>query len=705
MINTVTLKNFRRHRDLSVSFGAGMTAIRALNEQGKSTLLEAIAYALFGVKAIRDGLDDVVTWGEHVNTLKVELQMSVDGVIYDIKRSKGGAEVNYDGGIVTGQNEVSNFVAKLMKVDATAAARLTMSNQGEIRGALEAGTKATTELIERLAEFDQIDKLIELMQDKLTLGSPVTVEANITAAKATIERLEREVVAVDEALPSKIQSLGEQISHQAVAVGEAQAKVERVQEILAAVREAIVERTNAARNHEKAAEALASLEKRAAAPLPTLPADFDAQVSELERQISDADNAVDYRPARAAFEAANYKGLIIREDYSVPDLKLTIEGLKASIAKANTELVRLHGEEKLLEQKLLQGTCSFCGKDFSGVPEVAQRNAETTAQLESVRSRRAMLADNAKDFASSLSGHEELLKASLPALAAVEKFPGTLTLLDAKLPPVLVWNGPANLNEPPNAGSLRRRLRELQGQRDEFNAAKTRRDALLEQIVEAKAAVADAAATLAALPERTADAAQSALQDAREAHRAATAQLQTLQTQLQACQSSLREQEAAKARAEAGLADARERLATFEKQLKELEFNNNLLKRVKQARPVLADKLWSIVLAAVSGYFSEIRGVQSVVTKERDGFKVDEHSVSSLSGSTLDALGLAIRVALVRTFLPSSPFLILDEPAAAMDGERTQNMLGFLSSCGFGQVIYVTHEEVSDAVADHLLSI
>ena len=64
MLKKIQLKNFRRHTDLTVNFQPGMTVIRALNEQGKSTLLEAIAYAMFGVKAIRDTLDDCVTWGE-----------------------------------------------------------------------------------------------------------------------------------------------------------------------------------------------------------------------------------------------------------------------------------------------------------------------------------------------------------------------------------------------------------------------------------------------------------------------------------------------------------------------------------------------------------------------------------------------------------------------------------------------------------------
>jgi DNA repair exonuclease SbcCD ATPase subunit len=136
-----------------------------------------------------------------------------------------------------------------------------------------------------------------------------------------------------------------------------------------------------------------------------------------------------------------------------------------------------------------------------------------------------------------------------------------------------------------------------------------------------------------------------------------------------------------------------------------LTLNNGLLKKVRAARPVIADKLWNIVLSAVGGYFSEIRGERSRVGKDSDGFKVDGHPITSLSGSTKDALGLAIRVALVKTFLPNTPFLLLDEPCAAMDENRTGNLLGFVASCGFTQVIACSHDSLSLSFADHVIQL
>jgi DNA repair exonuclease SbcCD ATPase subunit len=159
--------------------------------------------------------------------------------------------------------------------------------------------------------------------------------------------------------------------------------------------------------------------------------------------------------------------------------------------------------------------------------------------------------------------------------------------------------------------------------------------------------------------------------------------------------------DAAKAKVE----NVRKQLKDANDDLTAVNFNNALLKRVRAARPVIANKLWSKVLAAVSRYFSQMRGEESVVTKDGDGFKVNGKLIENLSGSALDLLGLAIRLALVRTFLPHAPFLILDEPAAACNDERTESMMGFLVACGFNQMLIVTHEDLSEKVASSLIEI
>ena len=143
----------------------------------------------------------------------------------------------------------------------------------------------------------------------------------------------------------------------------------------------------------------------------------------------------------------------------------------------------------------------------------------------------------------------------------------------------------------------------------------------------------------------------------------------------------------------------------LQENIKSVEFNNVLMKKLKAMKPMITDFLWGQVLKAVGLFFSQMRGEQSVVTKDGEGFKVNGRSVESLSGSTLDVLALAIRCALVKTFIPHTNFLILDEPAAGCDESRTGSVLGFVSTMGFSQTIMASHDPLSESVADNVISL
>ena len=148
----------------------------------------------------------------------------------------------------------------------------------------------------------------------------------------------------------------------------------------------------------------------------------------------------------------------------------------------------------------------------------------------------------------------------------------------------------------------------------------------------------------------------------------------------------------------------RQRLEDLKAEAKDMEVNKDMLKFLRQVKPQIADQVWNEICLQVSSFFSQMRGHESVVTRD-GGFLVDGNSVPSLSGSTLDVLGLAIRVALTKTFLPTTTMLLLDEPFAACDEERQARALAFLTQCGFEQVVIITHEESTQAVADHLITL
>lgn len=711
MINSITMVNFRKHRQASFSFGPGLVVIRGPNESSKSTVLEAIGYALFGVKALRTPLDEVVAWGEPVGSLKVELELTINGVTYNLKRAKSGCECNYDGGIVTGQTEVSNFMGSILRMDVGAAQRLVISSQKEIAGALEAGPKATTELIERLAEFDQIDRLLELMQEKLTLGSDATAQAALASAEQRLD----EVRAVSE---PDFKDLELNVALGAVLVG-AQTEVlasaqalhdaarDRLTKVQAEASERASLQTRADRLQERHSRAMAEMQELKSNPVNAVSAeDADAKVealgqqkAEILRQVEISRVYAEVSPLCGEVAAKYYPGTA--EELDVYRSEFQRVG-NAATARINGAMVTL----ATLRAGLSSGNCGFCGQDFSALPSVKEKNDELQAQISGIE---ADVVGWNQELVVAQQGQENLvaLAASAdPFRKAASRHHGYLELDESTVPPVLSWVGGVHERSPGDrtVEQLDAEIQEIKrtvragvewAQKIKANDAllesfNPERDAIKSRLAEMGEVVTDDEAGPACTKASTAlQAARTALAEATTAHNEVKAALRD----------ATRDWE----RSRADLVMLETLVATNRAGIKDLVFNNLLLKRVRAARPVIADRLWNLVLTSVSSYFSEMRGTPSIVTKNAAGFQIDEKPVESFSGSTIDVLGLAIRVALVRTFLPTAPFLLLDEPAAAMDGGRTESTLGFITGSGFGQVILCSHDPISESVCDSVI--
>ena len=707
MFKSISLTNFRRHTDATFTFGEGLSVIRAGNEQGKTTIIEAIAYALFGVKALRSSLEEAVTWDFPVNTLKVVLTIDVDGVEYKVSRGKSGAQVDYAGGIVTGQTEVSNFMASKLRVDAGIASKLMFAPQKDIRGALEAGPKATAELIERLSEFGQIDDLIELMQEKLTLGSAAQASSKLEADQKTLD----ELMAVAE---PDFAALEKCVTGQEVTVQMAQgivselrtaydAEVQRDAKVAAHASEWASLTSRAGQLEINSANVTRQLKDLREAPVPDVER-ADERIQELLQKKADeskrgaalfAYNNVVEALGDAGVE--RFAGTAAQWQAAFTATQDRLDVLRKQISQGEVQLAKL-GLQKTM------GACSFCGQDFSDVPAVIAKNAELQAEIDGQTLAHENLKKQETDLIASLGALRVLQSGGRGVLAAAQKYAEYLNIDDSTYPPILSWKGeiPQRLDVTPDYDAEVAKIR----------AGVKARAVYLRKIVELEGAVKTDSRELDTIKARTTEiGAPENVQESRAKVRAARDELaqaeetldeakRTLNTRKNTLEASQREWDA--------VVRYRVRAAEYVEASKaavaNLTFNNALMKAVRAARPAIADQLWNLVLASVSRYFSEMRGVPSTVTKTSDGFLVDGRPAQSFSGSTLDVLGLAIRVALTRTFLPAAPFLVLDEPNAAMDDGRSANVLGFLATVGFKQTLLITHEVVSESVADHIIT-
>jgi exonuclease SbcC len=96
-IHSIRLLNFRQHADTSIEFDTGLTGIVGANGTGKSTILEAIAWALYGSSAARGTRESIRSLRAAPKApVRVELEFELGVHRYRVVRGLTNAELYLD---------------------------------------------------------------------------------------------------------------------------------------------------------------------------------------------------------------------------------------------------------------------------------------------------------------------------------------------------------------------------------------------------------------------------------------------------------------------------------------------------------------------------------------------------------------------------------------------------------------------------------
>src|SRR6185437_15386738 len=107
-LNRIALSNFRQHADTRIDFDAGLTGIIGPNGSGKTTILEALAWAIYGNTAAR-GTRESIRFNRAASraTVRVELDFEMAGHRYRVVRGLTNAELYLDGAATPIANSIS----------------------------------------------------------------------------------------------------------------------------------------------------------------------------------------------------------------------------------------------------------------------------------------------------------------------------------------------------------------------------------------------------------------------------------------------------------------------------------------------------------------------------------------------------------------------------------------------------------------------
>jgi exonuclease SbcC len=168
----VSLSNFKCYDDADVRLDRGVTIIHGLNGSGKSSLLEACFFALYGSKALDNTLDEVVTIG--ADDAEVELWFTHDGDSYHVQRRVRAtgdqaqtAKCVLEGPNVTieGARDVRAHVEELLRMDAEAFVNCAYVRQGEVNKLINATPDERQDMLDSLLQLGKLEDYRERASD------------------------------------------------------------------------------------------------------------------------------------------------------------------------------------------------------------------------------------------------------------------------------------------------------------------------------------------------------------------------------------------------------------------------------------------------------------------------------------------------------------------------------------------------------------
>lgn len=175
ILKTLTLKNYRKFRNVLIEFPDGVTGVLGLNGVGKSTIFEALAWVLYGSVAARTSADQIKREGaQSTEPCRIELEFIFENETYKIVREMTGknliasATATVNGKIAaTGAEIVSKYIQKKLGMDFKSFFTSIFAKQKELNALSSMNASERRPLILKMLGIDSLDEVIkEIKSDR-----------------------------------------------------------------------------------------------------------------------------------------------------------------------------------------------------------------------------------------------------------------------------------------------------------------------------------------------------------------------------------------------------------------------------------------------------------------------------------------------------------------------------------------------------------
>ncbi len=338
-LESLKLKNFKRYREFEIAFEEGLYGILGRNGSGKSTIFEAIFFALYGEYK---GSKELVKTANAEGNVSVELTFLIEDRRYRVIREfRGKALTAYatlkegDETIATSAKEVTATITKLLGMGKEAFLHTVFASQKELTALSTMKNDARKTMMRRLLGLEKIDAIEEMIRESLRdlnreiksastyLLSDETVQAYRDELKQKCEKLEE--------LQHEIERLKGEEKEQKRAYEDAKREVEAQQKAKEARQKKVAE-------YEQVWHTLKLREKQ----LKTL----NSELAELQKRETH------YREQKPLIEKFKQVEKALAEQEELKAKFLKKEGLEREQEQLRSEYKSRKGELKGLQQEI-----------------------------------------------------------------------------------------------------------------------------------------------------------------------------------------------------------------------------------------------------------------------------------------------------------------------------------------------------------------
>jgi len=284
----IRLRNFKPYADAELDLRDGVTVIHGLNGSGKSSLLEACFFALYGAHALDETLDDVVTTGE--DEAEISLQFVHEGETFHIQRElrRSGDRIQtttctLEGPdvAVDGATDVRAFVTDLLRMDAEAFVNCAYVRQGEVNKLINATPAQRQDTIDDLLQLGKLEEYRE-RAGQARLG----VEDVRSETRGALAKLDSQIEAKEDA------DLHARLNELETKLADVDSDIELYEEREARAEETLAEAEEVLASHQETKEQIEDLDGDIDDLRETIESD-EAERDDLRSQIVDLRDRID----------------------------------------------------------------------------------------------------------------------------------------------------------------------------------------------------------------------------------------------------------------------------------------------------------------------------------------------------------------------------------------------------------------------------